>query len=187
MSDNDRQRTGDESEVAAFTIRHAQANDAADQPAASEKCSSTEAAAGGTDVLLTETLTDEQIGQLHALYQEEWWCEGRSLADVKLMIENTSLVLGLIENTSQRLVGFCRVLTDCAFRATIYDVIVADDWRGRGLGERLMDALCQHPNLREVSAIYLSCEPNMRSFYERWGFMACEEKSRFMIKRQREG
>ena len=143
--------------------------------------------ADGTDFTLIESLTDEQIEQLYALYQKQWWCQGRSLEDVKLMVEHTSLVLGVIENTSQRLVGFCRVLTDCTFRATIYDVMVAEDWQGRGLGQRLMDALLQHPNLQKVSAIYLSCRPKMIPFYERWGFIVLEEESKLMIKRQREG
>ena len=146
-----------------------------------------DATADGADFTLIESLTDEQIEQLYALYQTQWWCQSRSLEDVKRMVEHTSLLLGLIENTSQRLVGFCRVLTDCTFRATIYDVIVAEDWQGRGLGQRLMDALLQHPNLQEVSAIYLSCRPQMIPFYERWGFIVFEEESKLMIKRQREG
>jgi phosphinothricin acetyltransferase len=158
-----------------------------DQPAEPEKVGSTIAAAGGTDFTLVESLTDEQIEQLHALCQKQWWCQGRSLEDVVLMVENTSLVLGLIENSSQRLIGFCRVLTDCAFRATIYDVMVAEEWQGRGLGRQLMDALLQHPKLQKVSAILLRCKPKMIPFYQRWGFIVTEEESQWMIKRQREG
>ena len=136
--------------------------------------------------VIVETLSERQIEEVHALIQQQWWGGKRSLEDVKLMAANTSLMLGLIEKSSGRLVGFCRVLTDFAFRATIYDVMVAEEMKGRGLGKRLMDTLCNHPSLQRVSFIYLACEPELSSFYERWGFKTYESRAEWMIKIQRE-
>jgi GNAT superfamily N-acetyltransferase len=62
------------------------------------------------------------------------------------------------------------VLTDWRYRAYVYDVIVAPDWQGRGLGRVLMDALLAHPRLVAVETIELSCQPEMVAFYRRWGF-----------------
>jgi predicted N-acetyltransferase YhbS len=135
---------------------------------------------------LVEQLNEKQIEQLHALVQQQWWGGNRSLEDVRLMAENTSLMIGLVDATSQRLVGYCRVLTDFAFRATIYDVMVAQELQGQGLGKRLMDALCRHPRLQRVSFIYLCCEPGMFPFYERFGFALYEGRTEWMIKIQRE-
>lgn len=135
---------------------------------------------------IVEELSDQQIEELHVLIQQQWWGGKRSLEDVKLMAANTSLMLGLVETSSNRLVGFCRVLTDFAFRATIYDVMVKEDLKGRGLGKRLMDTLCNHPSLQRVSFIYLACEPGLSSFYETWGFKAYEGRAEWMIKVQRE-
>ena len=65
-------------------------------------------------------------------------------------------------------VGFARVLTDWHYRAYVYDVIVATDWRDRGLGRELLDALMER--LHAVESIELSCQPEMIPFYRRWGF-----------------
>lgn len=135
---------------------------------------------------IIETLSDRQIEEVHALVQQQWWGGKRSLEDVQLMAANTSLMLGLIEVSSGRLVGFCRVLTDFAFRATIYDVMLTEELKGRGFGKRLVDTLCSHPSLQRVSFIYLACEPELSPFYERWGFKTYEGRAKWMIKVQRE-
>ncbi len=137
-----------------------------------------------SDYELVEALSDDQIEQLHKLMHEQWWGTKRSLADVRTMVENTSLMIGLVERSDGRLVGFCRVLTDFVFRATIYDVMVVEDLKGTGLGARLMDALSQHPKLQQVSLIYLACEPQLYPFYERWGFNIYEARSQWMLKTQ---
>ncbi len=115
-------------------------------------------------------LTNDQILQLHALYQHEWWSAGRSVEDVRRMLRETDLLIGLVESETGRLVGFCRVLSDFVYHATLYDVIVAADDRGRGLGRRLMDAVVAHPRLQDVKALWLCCRPELARFYERWGF-----------------
>lgn len=134
---------------------------------------------------IVEELTEEQIVQLHELVRQQWWGGQRSLEDVKLMSENTSLMLGLVEVGSCRLVGSCRILTDFIFRATIYDVMVAEELQGCGLGKRLMETLCEHPRLQRVSFIYLCCEEKLFPFYSRWGFEVYGGKAEWMIKVQR--
>jgi predicted GNAT family N-acyltransferase len=133
-----------------------------------------------------ETLTEPQIGELHRFYTHEWWTKGRSLGDVRIMVENSSLIIGFVDE-DEKLVAFCRVLTDFVFRATIYDVIVAESLRGQGLGGRLMDAVSKHPRLQRVSTLWLCCNPDMTAFYEKWGFKIFNEGQLWMLKAQREG
>jgi ribosomal protein S18 acetylase RimI-like enzyme len=84
------------------------------------------------------------------------------------MLAGTDLVLAAIDGATDRLVGFTRALTDWRYRAYLYDVIVAPDWRGRGLGQVLVDAALER--LAGVETIELSCQPDMIAFYKRWGF-----------------
>lgn len=140
-----------------------------------------------SDLMQVESLTTLQVAQLHSLYQLEWWTKSRSLEDVRAAVENSSLIVGFVESESHRLVGFCRLLTDFVFRAMIYDVIVAEAWRGRGVGRRLMEAVANHPRLARVSAVSLFCVPEMVPFYEKWGFNLFSGEPRWMIKIQREG
>ena len=117
-----------------------------------------------------ERLTEEQVGQLHRLYQGEWWTRGRSLEDVCRMLEHTDLTLGLREKATGRLAAFARVLTDRVYKAFIFDVIVDPAYRGRGLGIRIMESVLGHPDLARVRHLELYCHREMFPFYRRWGF-----------------
>jgi GNAT superfamily N-acetyltransferase len=84
------------------------------------------------------------------------------------MLAGTDLVLALVDRATDRLVGFTRALTDWRYRAYLYDVIVAPDLHGHGLGRVLVDAALER--LAGVETIELSCQPDMVAFYRRWGF-----------------
>ena len=133
-----------------------------------------------------ERLSESQIADLHVLYQSEWWTKGRSLEDVQIMVEHSSIIIGFVDE-AEKLAAFCRILTDFVFRATIYDVIVAEPLRGQGFGRRLMDCVSHHPRLQRVSTLWLCCNPDMTPFYEKWGFKVFNEGQLWMLKAQREG
>lgn len=117
-----------------------------------------------------DSLTTEQAQALHQLFQREWWTEGRELKAIHAMLANSDLCVGAMERNSDRLVAFARVLSDGVFKALIFDVIVVEAHRGRGLGKRLMDYVLAHPKLAEVKHIELYCLPEMVPFYEQWNF-----------------
>jgi GNAT superfamily N-acetyltransferase len=119
-------------------------------------------------IALQDHLESSRIGQLVDLYRTAWWTDQREAAGVERMLAGTDLVLALIDRATDRLVGFTRALTDWRYRAYLYDVIVAPDWRGRGLGGVLVDAALDR--LAGVETIELSCQPDMVAFYRRWGF-----------------
>jgi predicted GNAT family N-acyltransferase len=117
-----------------------------------------------------DSLNEQHIRELHALYQGEWWTAGRSLDEVRRMLENTDVILGVCGSPGERLVGFARVLTDTVFKALILDVIVAPDCRQDGLGRHLMERIVRHPALADVNHFELYCLPELVPFYEKWGF-----------------
>lgn len=119
-------------------------------------------------------LSAGHVEQLHALYQNEWWSKGRTLEETHLAVAHSSVVIGLVDETA-RLVGFCRIVTDFVFHGGIYDVIVAPDQRGRGLGRELMSAVSEHPQLQRVRSLRLCCVPEMVPFYNKWGFGDLQE------------
>ena len=121
---------------------------------------------------LIHQLSKAHVGQLHALYQQEWWTDGRCLEDVRTMLVHSDFVFGLCEPGSERLIGFARVLSDRVYKALIFDVIVATEARGRGVGQALMRAVLGHPDLRMVRHFELYCVPDMEPFYRQFGFTA---------------
>ncbi len=116
-----------------------------------------------------ETLDDRRRSDLMELYRHEWWTNQRREEEVARMLQHTDLVVGLCADDG-RLVGFTRVLTDQVFKAVIFDVIVAREHRGAGLGKRLLDYVLDHPMVAGVRHVELYCKPEMIPFYKKWGF-----------------
>ena len=115
-------------------------------------------------------LSEEQAQQLHSLYQREWWTVGRSLADVRTMLQHSDFVFAIAAPDTQELLAFARVLTDRVFKALMLDVIVHPDHRSAGLGSLLMAHIMAHPTLSRVRHIELYCLPERADFYQRHGF-----------------
>jgi N-acetyltransferase len=116
-----------------------------------------------------DTLSDTQIEDLHHLFQNEWWTQGRTIEDVRKMLDG-SITIALADPATTRLIAFARAITDGVYKALILDVIVDESVRKTGLGKALMDAITSHPALAAVQHFELYCRPEMVPFYERWGF-----------------
>ena len=119
-------------------------------------------------------LTEAQVTELVALYRNEWWTRNRQEVGVRRMLEGTGLIFALCAGGAPgapgRLVAFARVVTDFVYRATIYDVIVSADYRGRGLGQMLMNNILSDPKLAGVEYLELYCLPELMPFYRGLGF-----------------
>lgn len=117
---------------------------------------------------IIHTLNSGQIESLHELYRGEWWTKTRSLEETKKCVEGSTMIFGCVRD--DRLVGFARVLTDYVFKAMIYDVIVAEDERSKGIGEFIITSILEHPEIKPVRHVELYCVSDRISFYERFGF-----------------
>jgi GNAT superfamily N-acetyltransferase len=109
---------------------------------------------------------------LCALYQDYDWWDDRDVEDVRRALENTDETVLLRDEGDP--VASARVLTDYVYYAMVYDVIVADDRRGDGLGKELMDAVREHPRLQDVSPSLLARE-GLVPFYEQCEFEVMDE------------
>ena len=121
------------------------------------------------------TLTEAQIEDLCRMYQQEWWSKGRQKVNVTKMLENSDVIIALSHPQSQEIVAFARVITDYVYRGFILDVIVQSAYRGQGLGKSLMEAIINHPQLKEVETLILLCQLEMVNFYQKWGFTTGKE------------
>lgn len=122
-----------------------------------------------SDITVVDRLGERQIDQLLELYAQEWWTGTRTLENVRVMLAHTSVVVGLV-NGAGDLVGFARVVTDRVYTATLLDVIVRPDLRGRGLGDVVMQRVLHHPDLAGLAWMQLNCRADKVAFYERHGF-----------------
>lgn len=102
------------------------------------------------------------------LYEDyEWWSD-RTVDDVRTALAETEVAVGVADDGN--LVAAARVLTDFTYYATVFDVIVAADRRGEGIGETLMEAVVDHPDLQCVYGLSLLCRRGLVPYYESVGF-----------------
>lgn len=90
------------------------------------------------------SLTDSQKDDLHHLYQQQWWSHQRQRPDIDKMLTHSDEIVAFCTETDQKLVAFSRILTNYVYRADIFDVIVASDHQGKGLGRQLIEGILHH-------------------------------------------
>jgi GNAT superfamily N-acetyltransferase len=110
------------------------------------------------------------------LSRRSYWAAGIPLEIVRRSVEN-SLCFGLYHG--QRQIGFARVVTDKATFAYLGDVFVLDEFRGRGLGKRLLQTIVGHSDLQGLRRVMLGTRDAHR-LYEQFGFRALSSPERFM-------
>ncbi len=106
--------------------------------------------------------------QLKSLFElSAFWAADRSFEDWKIAIENSVPTITVWDG--DRLIGFSRATSDGVFRATIWDVVIHPEYRGVGLGRKMVETLLSHPQMNRVERVYLMTTHQQR-FYERIGF-----------------
>lgn len=121
------------------------------------------------EFIIVEQLNESQIKQLHNLCQEMWWCKDRTMQELLILLENC-MSLAIVEKPTEKLIGYARILTDEIKYAYIFDVMIAKQYRKKGLGKILMKSIIKHPKLHRIKYFELTCKPDMISFYEKFNF-----------------
>lgn len=122
-----------------------------------------------SNVKVTYSVSEQQIVELVSLYKQESWCNTRKLEDVREMLKK-SWVVALTDAVDGKLVAFGRVLSDFMYRAFIYDVIVAKEYRGLGYGRFIIESILKHEDFKNVERIELNCIDKNVPFYNKLGF-----------------
>ena len=116
------------------------------------------------------------VAAAHAFLSGTYWSPGIPLWLVRKAIEH-SLCVAAIEDGRQ--VGFARAVTDRATFAYLADVYVVEEYRGRGISRRLVEALLEHPDLQGLRRMMLVTR-DAHGLYEKFGFRPLANPARFM-------
>lgn len=87
------------------------------------------------------------------------------------MLDGTSMCFSI--RHEDRLIAFCRILTDFVFRGSMWDILVHPDYQGKGIGSCLMRYALDHPAIRNVPVI-VTYTSELTDFMSRLGFEARE-------------
>jgi GNAT superfamily N-acetyltransferase len=102
------------------------------------------------------------------LWDQVPWARGRDPESIMRALIGSSLVVTAWDG--ERLVGTARVITDGVYYATLWDVIVDEDYQGQGIGTRLTEAAVAPFRGRGFKYIALYAAEGKAPFYERLGF-----------------
>jgi N-acetylglutamate synthase-like GNAT family acetyltransferase len=106
------------------------------------------------------------IDAVLTLLRTTFWASNMPLNVLGQAIEN-SICFALFER--EVLIGFGRIVTDRATYAYWTDVVIAEERRGRGLGQWLSECMLGHPDLQNLRRVTLLTR-DAAQLYARIGF-----------------
>ncbi len=108
------------------------------------------------------------------LENHAFWAGRRHKAKLRLLLAGSTAVVSVWQG--KRMVAFGRATSDGIYRAVLWDVVVAEDLQGQGLGRQVVEALLETKALREVERVYLMTT-QCSKFYNQLGFQKEEDQS----------
>jgi len=113
---------------------------------------------------------------VHGYLARSYWSPGIPRRTVERAIAG-SFCFGAF--ASGRQIGFARVITDKATFAYVADVFVLEEFRGRGVAAKLMEAIRTHHDLQRLRR-WLLLTKDAHRLYEKFGFRAVANPDRHM-------
>lgn len=121
-----------------------------------------------SQIRFSDVRSQVDLKQLLELFKlAAFWAQNRTLEDLAIAVANSDPVISVWDN--DRLIGFSRATSDCVYRATIWDVVIHPEYRGLGLGRKMIETLVAHPRVNRVERVYL-LTTYQQGFYTRLGF-----------------
>jgi nitroimidazol reductase NimA-like FMN-containing flavoprotein (pyridoxamine 5'-phosphate oxidase superfamily)/predicted N-acetyltransferase YhbS len=146
---------------------------------------------GPAETWLEPQLEPADVEAAVDLLENQYWTRGverETLARAQL---GASAWIGARDQQG-RLVATARANSDGARHAYVADVAVAERYRGRGVGQALVQLLLDHPAVRGAGLVRLATS-DAQAFYERFGFEPEEQVqfpfpiARLLLRRDRAG
>jgi GNAT superfamily N-acetyltransferase len=113
---------------------------------------------------------------IHGYLSRSYWSPGIPRETVERAIAG-SLCFGAFDG--QRQIGFARVITDRSTFAYLADVFVLEEFQGRGIASKIMEAVVGHPELQNLRRWTLVTRDAHR-LYEKFGFRPLAYPDRHM-------
>ena len=101
------------------------------------------------------------------LDRNTFWAKSRTIHDLKKCLSNSDVVISLW--VGKEIVGFGRALTDGVYRGVLWDVVIDQNYQGKGLGTIIIKNLLSSKEIKNTKKLYLMTT-NKKLFYSQFNF-----------------
>ena len=112
------------------------------------------------------------------LNENTFWAKKRNKKQICDMLSNSSVIVSLWNQN--QLIGFGRATSDLVFRAVLWDIVIAKQFHGLGMGKLLIEAILSNKKIKSVERIYLMTTKSS-NFYKQFGFKLNNKQSLLML------
>ena len=99
-----------------------------------------------------------------------WWKDKYNSSSIKFLIKGSYKFAVIVKKDEGKAIGMGRIISDGVSDAYIQDLVILDDFRGLGLGKKLVNYLVNHCKSKDINWIGLISEPGQDGFYSSLGF-----------------
>ncbi len=110
------------------------------------------------------------LDRVAELLQNTYWANQRNKETIEKSLTN-SICIGVY--LQGKMVGFARVVTDYATMYWLCDVVIDPEYRGNGLGKKLIETITAMDGLKGMIGILATRDAH--GLYEKYGFQKAPE------------
>ena len=101
------------------------------------------------------------------LENNTFWAKNRTIKDLKKCLANSDIIVSLW--VSDEIVGFGRALTDGIYRGVLWDIVIDQNFQGKGFGKLIVKSLLSSKKIQNTKKLYLMTT-NKKLFYSQLDF-----------------
>ena len=96
-----------------------------------------------------------------------FWAQNRTINDLKKCLANSDVIVSLW--VGKEIVGFGRALTDGIYRGVLWDIVIHQNYQGKGFGKLIVKNLLSSKKIKNTKKLYLMTT-NKKLFYSQLDF-----------------
>ncbi len=96
-----------------------------------------------------------------------FWAKNRTINDLKKCLANSDVIVSLW--VGNEIVGFGRALTDGIYRGVLWDIVIDQNYQGKGFGKLIVENLLSSKKIKKTKKLYLMTT-NKKLFYSQLDF-----------------
>ena len=102
------------------------------------------------------------------LNNNAFWARNRTINDLKKCLANSDVIVSLW--VGNEIVGFGRALTDGIYRGVLWDIVIDQNYQGKGFGKLIVNNLLSSKKIKNIKKLYLMTT-NKKLFYSQLDFI----------------